>query len=295
MSWEALGSIVFWGLSFIATKVALEEFLPSTVLALRFGIGAILLFLIQFRRDRQFLKAFSFRDWVQMALLAAVGIVGHTLLQSYALLYTTAIDTGWIVAIQPVFITLAGRLFLGEVITGRKVLGMALGFFGVYLIISKGVFSLLVFRFVSTAGDLLVLSSAITWTVFTVGGRGFVSRFPPLVAITPIMMLGFALLCLLSTLQGGWSGLSQAPPQTWLAVLFLGVFCSGLAYLFWYSALGKRDSSSVGMYLYLEPFATLIGATFILHERIGGVTVLGGFLTLFGVYLTTRRPGIQKS
>src|SRR5512143_2766553 len=107
MSWEALGSIVFWGLSFIATKVALEEFLPSTVLALRFGIGAILLLTIQFRRDRHFLKAFSLRDWVHMTLLAAVGIAGHTFLQSYALLYTTAIDTGWIVAIQPVFITLA--------------------------------------------------------------------------------------------------------------------------------------------------------------------------------------------
>jgi drug/metabolite transporter (DMT)-like permease len=74
-----------------------------------------------------------------------------------------------------------------------------------------------------------------------------------------------------------------------MSILFLGILCSGLAYFLWYSALEKRDSSLIGMYLYLEPFVTLVGAYFILNEKLHWVTLLGGGLTLFGVYLATWR------
>jgi len=74
----------------------------------------------------------------------------------------------------------------------------------------------------------------------------------------------------------------------------LGILCSGLAYFFWYSALGKKDSSLIGMYLFLEPFVTLIGAVLFLNEKINGFTLLGGGLTLLGVYLATRE-NIKKS
>jgi drug/metabolite transporter (DMT)-like permease len=73
-----------------------------------------------------------------------------------------------------------------------------------------------------------------------------------------------------------------------MGVLFLGIFSSGLAYLFWYSALEKWDSSVVGIYLYLEPFVTLIGAFFLLVKKIQWITLMGGGMTLVGVYLTTR-------
>jgi drug/metabolite transporter (DMT)-like permease len=74
-----------------------------------------------------------------------------------------------------------------------------------------------------------------------------------------------------------------------MGILFLGIFCSGLAYLFWYSALEKKDSSIVGMYLYLEPFVTLIGAYLLLNEGIQWITLIGGGMILLGVYLSTRK------
>jgi drug/metabolite transporter (DMT)-like permease len=62
-----------------------------------------------------------------------------------------------------------------------------------------------------------------------------------------------------------------------------------LAYLFWYSALEKKDSGIVGMYLYLEPIVTLIGACLFLREEIHWVTLLGGGMILIGVYLASKR------
>ena len=289
MSWPALWAIIFWGFSFIATKVALREVHPFTLLTLRFGIGAFLLLVVQLRQDKKFLKVFSQRDWIYVLFLSIVGIAGHNLLQAFGLLYTTAINTGWIIAIQPIFITLTARLFLGEGITVRKIIGIVIGFSGIFLIVSKGVFSLSLFRFSSTFGDLLVLLSALTWTAFTVGGRGFLSRFPPLVTITPIMMVGCLITLPLSAVKGEWNILFHLSLSGWMGILFLGIFCSGLAYFYWYSALEKRDSSIIGMYLYLEPLVTLMGARLLLGEEVKWITLMGGGMTLMGVYLATRR------
>ncbi len=289
MSWRALWAIIFWGISFIATKIALREIHPFMLLTLRYAIGALLLFLFQYRRDKTFLKQFAYRDWIHIVILATVGVSGLGLLQAYGLIYTSAINTGWIIAINPILITVVARFFLHESITARKIAGILLGFLGLFLIITRGVFSLSVFRFPSTFGDLLVFTSAIAWTTFTVGGKGFLSRFNPLSSVTAIMILGFLILLPLGILKGGWEDLFHLSPLTWMGVLFLGIFCSGLGYLFWYSALEKKDSGSVGMYLYLEPLVTLIGAFLFLGEPIYWITLVGGAMTLAGVYLATRK------
>jgi len=141
----------------------------------------------------------------------------------------------------------------------------------------------------STFGDFLILLSALTWTAFTVGGRGFLSRFSPLAVITPILILGSLITFPFTLLKWEWNLLFQLSSAAWISVLFLGIFCSGLAYLFWYNALEKRDSGIVGMYLYLEPFVTLVGAYFFLNEEIRWITLAGGGLILLGVYLATRK------
>ncbi len=288
MSWLALWAVIFWGFSFIATKVALKEVDPFTLLTLRFGIGGLPLLVFQLKKDKRFLKAFSPKDWFFIFLLAIVGISGHTLLQAFGLLYTTAINTGWIVAVIPIFITISGRLFLQEAITIRKAIGILIGFFGVFLVVSKGVFPFSLFRHGSTLGDFLVLLSALTWTAFTVGGRGFLSRFPALAAIAPIMIVGCLTAFPFTLLKWQWNILPRLSLSAWMGILFLGVFCSGLAYLFWYSALEKKDSNIVGMYLYLEPFVTVIGAWFLLNEQVQGVPLVGGGMILLGVYLATK-------
>jgi drug/metabolite transporter (DMT)-like permease len=275
--------------------VALKEVHPFTLLTLRFGIGGFLLLLIQLQKDKRFLRAFSSTDWLSIIFLAIVGISGHTVLQAFGLLYTTAINTGWIVAVMPIFITIAARFYLGEPITLRKVGGIVLGFFGIFLVISRGVISLSLFRVSSAFGDFLILISALTWTAFTVGGREFLSRFPPLSAITPIMLVGCFTTFPFTWVKWEWNLLFHLSVLTWMGILFLGIFCSGLAYLFWYAALEKKDSSVVGMYLYLEPFVTLVGAYLLLGEEIHWITLTGGGMTLAGVYLATRKGGSEIS
>ena len=103
------------------------------------------------------------------------------------------------------------------------------------------------------------------------------------------MILGCLLTLPFTWLKWEWNILFHLSPAGWMGILFLGVFCSGLAYLFWYSALQKKDSGVVGIYLYLEPLVTLIGACFLLSEEIQWITLVGGGMILLGVYLATKK------
>jgi drug/metabolite transporter (DMT)-like permease len=108
------------------------------------------------------------------------------------------------------------------------------------------------------------------------------------------MVSGFLVILPLVFLKGGYPSILHLSLSAWIGILFLGVFCSGLGYLFWYSALEKKDSGTVGMYLYLEPIATLIGASILLGEKISGITLLGGGMILLGVYLATWKAARQN-
>ena len=81
--------------------------------------------------------------------------------------------------------------------------------------------------------------------------------------------------------------LGALPEQTLTvvgAVIFLGIGCSGLGYLFWYAALERIETSKVAAFLYLEPLVTLAAAVTLLGEPIAVSTLMGGGLVLLGVF-----------
>jgi drug/metabolite transporter (DMT)-like permease len=75
----------------------------------------------------------------------------------------------------------------------------------------------------------------------------------------------------------------------WYAVIFLGVACSGLAYVFWYDALQAVPVSQVGAFLYLEPLVAVLVAFAILGEQLILASLLGGAAILIGVWLVNRQ------
>ena len=73
--------------------------------------------------------------------------------------------------------------------------------------------------------------------------------------------------------------------KVWFAILFLGIFCSGLGYVLWAQALKEMDAAKAGAFLYFEPFITIITAWIFLNERITFLMVLSGMIITTGVLL----------
>jgi drug/metabolite transporter (DMT)-like permease len=124
--------------------------------------------------------------------------------------------------------------------------------------------------------------------VYSVIGHPLLKRLGARRATAGSMFLGWAMLAPLFVWNVGWREYRQLSPAGWAAVLFLGIACSGLGYLFWYGALEKVEASQVAALLYLEPLVTLGAAAALLGEPIRLVTVAGGALVLAGVLLVQR-------
>ncbi len=283
-------AVVVWGASFIATKVALREVAPATVVWLRFAIGALLVGTVVTARGQ--LTRPGGRELGYFALLGLVGVTFHQWLQSTALVTSRASTTAWIVATTPIFIALLGWLALREALGWNSVAGIVLASVGVLLVVTKGKLSSLAAGRFGDPGDILVLISALNWAVFSVLSRGYLQgnggRRPAARMIFYIMSIGWAFTSVQFLIGNGPGELAQLTLNGWLGIGFLGVFCSGLAYVFWYDALQVVPASQVGAFLYLEPLVTAVVAAALLEEEITPVSLLGGAIILLGVWLVNR-------
>jgi drug/metabolite transporter (DMT)-like permease len=283
----ALLAVAFWGLSFVATKQAVGEVSPATLIFTRAGLGALLLLALLASRAQVMVPP---RDtWRPLIVMGLVGVAVHQLLQAYALTLTSAVNTGWLIGLTPVWSAVLSAWALRERFGARKVIGLLGGFAGAALVVTQGRLDHGLLALPQTRGDLLVLASTVNWAVYTVLGHGVIKRLGPARATAGALLSGWLLLAPFFVAAQGWRDYARLSPLGWASVLFLGLFCSGLGYLFWYAALERLEASQVASLLYLEPLVTLAAAVVLLGEPVRAVTVMGGALLVGGVVL------VQKS
>jgi drug/metabolite transporter (DMT)-like permease len=285
-SLEASFAVIVWGASFIATKYALRDVSPVTVVWLRFAIGLAILGAAVALRGQFALPLRG--DWLYLALLGFLGITFHQWLQSNGLLTSQASTTAWIVATTPVFMALLGWLVLRERLTLLQVSGILLATFGVLLVVTAGDWGALSLGQVGAPGDALILISAPNWALFSILSRRGLRRYPAARMMFYVMGFGWLFTSLLFFAGPGLAEISNLTLPGWLGIGFLGVFCSGLAYIFWYDALQTLHASQVGAFLYLEPLVAVVVAGALLGEPLLWASLLGGVLILLGVWLVNR-------
>lgn len=284
---KALFAVLMWGGSFVATKVALRDVSPVTVVWLRFGMGTLILGLaVQARR--QFALP-SRKDAAYFALLGFLGITFHQWLQSTGLTTAQATTTAWIVATTPVFMALLGWLVLKEKMAGWQVVGILVATLGVLLVVSKGDLGALFNGHAGTIGDLLILISAPNWAIFSTLSRRGLSQHPAARMMLYVMAFGFLFTSVLFALGPGTSEIGRLSLDGWLGVGFLGIFCSGVAYIFWYDALQAMPVAQTGAFVYIEPFVTVVVAAVVLSEPLLLASLLGGGAIILGVWLVNRK------
>lgn len=285
---KALFSVVAWGASFIATKFALRDVSPATVVWLRFGMGVLLIGLAVILRKKFVLP--SWRDAAYFALLGLIGITYHQWLQATGLQTAQASTTAWIVATTPIFMALLGWLVLKERLLLIQIGGIILASFGVLLVVSGGDLGALGMDSQGMPGNLYILASAPNWAIFSVLSRRGLEKFSADVMMLYVMGFGWLFSSVLLFIGPGFSEFSHLTSNGWAGVAFLGVACSGLAYVFWYDGLQAIPASQLGALLYLEPLVAVVIAAIMLAEPVLIASVLGGAAILAGVYLVERSP-----
>lgn len=283
----ALAAITFWGLSFVATKAALRELTPVALVFTRFALGCAVLHAVLVARREPLLPPRS--SLKSLALIGFIGVFVHQMLQANALTRTTAVQTGWLIGITPIWSALLATWFLHERLSRKGIIGLVVGLLGALIVISRGQLSAQVLATPATLGDLLILASTVNWAVCTVLARGPMRALGSSRATAGSMLIGWLMLAPFFFAESGWRGWSHLSQAGMAATLFLGIGCSGFAYLCWYGALARLGASRVSAFLYIEPLVTCVAAVPLLDEPLTASTVLGGLVVLLGVALVQSR------
>lgn len=276
-------AVIFWGTSFVATKTLLAEIKPVTIIILRLIIASILLTLIAIYTKRNFSLNIKSHGWIFILALIAVF---HLWIQVTGLQFTTAANTGWIIGTAPVFMAIMGLIFFKEKITMLALGGIILAIFGLLMLIGKG--DVTSIDLIENKGDLLVLGSAFTWGVYSMVNKKISLTYSPLMTILYLFLMMTIIIIPFNLNRETISSVVNLSMTGWVMALFLGLFCSGIAYVIWAQALRDMESAKVGAFLYLEPLITVLAAWFFLREEITLLMILSGLLITLGVMIVNK-------
>jgi drug/metabolite transporter (DMT)-like permease len=253
---------------------------PVEIFALRLAIGVPFLGVILLLKRVPI--RFAPSDLWPIVLGGAIFTV-HFMVQATGITTTTATNSAWIICISPLAVAVLSYFFLGERIGWRGVTGIAIATGGILLLVSRGRVTDL--GWLRSTGDWLIVLSAHTWALYTVVTRNVARRGEPLAVTFGILLTAAALTAVLFAVTADTSRISELSPRGLIALLYLSIPGLALGQWFWQEGVARLGATHAGLYLYLEPIATLALAMPLLGEPFGPVVALGGGLVLAGVYL----------
>ena len=278
-------SNVLFASGYIAAKFLLQDLSVIIALALRIGIAAVILLpLLVAKRNALHLTR---RDLPQLAHLILAGFVLNNLFEYGGLALTTASDVALLITSESIFTALLSYWLLREPFKRVTGMALALGSFGMYLIVEQGLVPNLprgggTLRIL---GDLLVMVGLISESYYTVRGKALLTKHPALL-VTAVSLIGSLVFWVpvasWQVLSSGWHPLNLA---SWLALGWLAVMSTALAYLAWFQGLTKIEGSKAASVLFLQPLVGTFLAVVLLHERLTVMTIVGGILIVLSVYL----------
>jgi drug/metabolite transporter (DMT)-like permease len=276
-------AVIFWGTSFVATKRVLAELDPVTIIALRLLLASVLLLVIAIITKRKF--TINLKNHGSIFILACISVF-HLWIQVTGLKYTTASNTGWIIGTAPIFMTLLAIIFFKEKLSFVQGTGILIAMFGLLLLIGKG--DVTNIDLIQNKGDLLVLTSAFTWGIYSMANKKITLSYSPLMTILYLFIMMSIIIVPLNLSSAVIESVIHLSTIGWISVLFLGLFCSGIAYVIWAYSLRDLESAKVGAFLYFEPLITVAAAWILLQESITILMLVSGIIITFGVILVNK-------
>jgi drug/metabolite transporter (DMT)-like permease len=276
-------AVCFWGASFSYTKKALTDVSPETLTALRCLLGTVtLLFFTKSFKWIEPLK--NIRLLPKLIFISFLGIAGHKTLQAYAMINTSANHAGWLIGAIPLIVVFVMMMFFKEKIGKLRLLGFVLGFFGILIVAVSEQVDIKGALIPTGLGDILIIISCFSWAFYTILMKRWFADFKTFDITLVTMVIAFLMMSVVYLLKGNFTEISRISFDGWVSILYLGIFCSAIAFVLWNTGVEKLGPSKVSSFLYLEPFPAIITGFIVLGEKISPVAFFGGSIILAGVY-----------
>ena len=286
-----LAAVGLWGLAPVATRAAVAHLAPLPLLVLRLTAAALALL----PWAAPVLRLLTLRSLGRLLAAGTLGLIGYNLPVTVGLQWLPAATAGLLLATEPVWVMMLGRLSRTERADGRAWLGSAVALGGVAMLAGPAALTG-AGGARALAGAGLVLAGTLAFAAYTIVLRplsqahGAVRATAAATVVGAVPYLAFA-----GTLSAPRLGHLAAPVWGELAFLALGSTAAGM--LLWNLAVLAGGTTRVSLLLYLEPAVSVAGAVALLGERLTPAALAGGALILAGVAAagsgarTRRAPG----
>jgi drug/metabolite transporter (DMT)-like permease len=286
--------ILIWATNFIAAKIGLRSLPAITLAAFRVVLaGAVMLPISLFcPRLPAFAEAaqgwrhrFTLRDLWTFLYMGFLGVTINQVCFTVGLRFTSVSHAAVIVGMGPVYTLIFAVLCKLEKATWRKGMGMAIALAGIAVLASENGISA---HSGSVLGDAITMTGSIGFAMYAVLGKRLAGRYDPL-TMTAFSHYTGALFVLPVAIYRAvtfgsaehwraiaWSG--------WAALLYMALFSSAVAYLFYFWLLRYLEASQLSAFTYLLPVVATILGILLLGEKGSWDQLLGGVLALGGVY-----------
>lgn len=278
---------LIWGSTYIAIKFAIETLPPFLMAGSRFLMAGAILYVIARFSDNY--EKPTWKQWrtslVVGTLLLLCGNGGVVIAQHYIPSSLAAL----LVAIEPMWIVLLNWLMLkNERPSFKVVLGILLGFVGVYLLIGNGV-SFDGSGLGQLFGAGLVIAAAFCWAGGSLYGLRAPSAKSPVLASAMQMLAGGAVLFLVGSATGEWTrfDLTNASTNSIFAFLYLVVFGSIIAFTAYSWLLQHASPAIVSTYAYVNPVVAVLLGWALANEKLNTQMLFGAAVIIGSVALIT--------
>ncbi len=276
----AIFSVTAWGLSFIATRVLLDNGLnPIEIYIYRFTIAYLAMLAISHRK----LWANSLKD---EGLFVVCGLVAgsiYFIAENVALEYTLVSNVSLITSLPPLLTVLLVGLVYKSNRPGRGAyIGSLVAFLGVGLVIFNSSFNMAI----NPIGDLLSLLAAFCWAIYSLLLKPLNAHYDARFITRKVFFYGVltAIPFLAVEPEIADPHILLRPVVLWNLV-FLSLVCSLAAYLTWAFSIARIGAVTAANYLYFQPVITMVFSVVILHEALTPVGLAGCVMILIGVWL----------
>jgi len=284
---------ILWGTFPATSKLALQDFPPVFLTALRGVIASSFLLALLARSPAETVRGLGSDSIRAFVILGVAGLFVSTQLSYVGIAYTTAANAAILQAAAPVMVTLGARAYLGERLRRRQQIGVAISMLGVLIVITDGRLWMLRLGDLR-AGDFVTLVALVGWTTYTVYGKRVLATHSPALTVTAAYVAGTVLLVAFATLTAPvFPRPIFSSVRAWVVVFYHAIL-GAVAHTWWYRGVELVGASRAAVFMNVTPIVGVVLAGTLLDERIGVWEVLGTMLVLGGVALTVWKGGAGR-
>jgi drug/metabolite transporter (DMT)-like permease len=274
-------SSLMWASNFVLGRLLREEIGPLMLTTSRVAVASLFYALILGRSAVK--ERLLPGHWILLAGMAFTGVLGFPFLLYRGLQLTTATDAVLINATGPLMTAILAAILLKERLFPRHILGGLITFLGVALIVSGGSFEGLHHWHVNV-GDLYILLAVVLWGLYSVISRK-ATRSQSVFSVTAVSTwIGLPLFLGVAAV-GGQSTTTNWNWHLLLAVAYIGIFPSGVAFLSWNEGVRRVGASRAMVFYNMLPVYGSILGVILLGESLGTQHIIGGGLILAGSFI----------